>query len=350
MLAKHALPALVTLCIAITVTAWASEPPYQRLAPGTLEQWSCTTTPPEHWIEPHHISDAGFWKPVSVGTAAPYPDEIEPWDQYRWPFIWAGEDVEPGKAVYFRRWFTLDGQVNAATLRFCSYGEKSVVYLNGEQIAELDQPGSLTTIDITNRVQSGANHLAVAVIRGAKSYGLLVMGEAELTWPPDRLQWLTKNSLERHEMVLEQAQVRDKAPVRAARWTITPFLPNGADSGWQFTEPGLSLDWEGTSYPTVHPHGGMPEHSTAYFKTHFATYGAVTSAVLQVLGDDSYEVYVNGFPVAVEKRMGQAYIPCRVDVTEYVHEGNKLNTIAARVTNDWGPGRIHIQPTVTICF
>jgi hypothetical protein len=350
MLNKPILIVLAALCIAAMPKTYASELPLQRLAPGTMEQWEYTTTPGEHWTEPHDAPEPGLWKPVSVGTPAPYPDGIEPHDQYRWPFIWAAQDVQPGKAVYFRRWFTLDGQIQAATLRFCSHAEATVVYLNGKRLVEIEQPGTLTTVDVTDRVQTGTNWLAIAVIRGQNNYGLLAMGEAELTWPPHTLQWYAKDTLDPREMLLERAQLPGRAQAQAPAWTIPPLLPHGAASGWKLAEPALNLELEGVGYPTIQPQGGMPEYSAAYFKTQFAAYGAITSAVLQVLGDDSYEVYVNGYPVAVEKRMDRAYIPVRVEIAAYLMHGNMTNILAAKVTNDWGPGRVHIQPTVIMQF
>ncbi len=350
---------LLGLCMATVALAQMSRPVYERIPSGITEQWQWSTAPGEHWTEVGDIEQTGEWRPVRIGTSAPYPNEIRPTDQYRWPFIWATEDVEAGKAVYFRRILHVDGQVKAATLRLCSYGDETVVYLNGEQLLELDKPGTLTTVDITGRLRNGSNSLAVAAIRGARNFGLLVMGEAELTWPPTQLKWITTDKLDERESASVTRRAVDPQGEYTPAWTVSSAaMPIGsslesmyvAPRGWRLAEPGLSLELRGTSYATVQPPGGMPEYSTAYFKASFSTGGAVTRTRLLILGDDGYEVYVNGCLVAVEKRVDRAYIPLRVDVTEYMHGGNQLNTIAAQVTNDWGPGRIHIQPTVTICF
>jgi len=306
-----------------------------------LAGWRCTTAPGEQWTAWRGLpGDGAQWQPVAVGTPAPYPLEVEPADQHRWPFVWTPEDVPPGKAVYFRRNFQMPGQAPMARLRVCAYGSLAL-YLNGERLLHADEEGKLFEVDVTDKVVTGANQLAAAVIRGGKNYGLLVMGEAEFLATDQT--WHTTKELGKEDQYNRALQRPGRTPVSVPAWAMP-----GTALRWDPVEPGLSLEWEGVSYPTMQPVGGMPEYSTAYFRGSLNIDGLPVSGVLQILGDDGYEVYVNGHVVAVEKRADKAYMPAVVDITDYLTCGDNL--IAAKVTNDWGPGRIHLQPTIIMQF
>jgi hypothetical protein len=310
--------AACTIMAAITAPASAE---WRRVIRPDGSGWRCTTQAVEDWAM-LEAADSEAWSPVRVGTPAPYPEDVEPADQYRWPFIWSKEDMEATKAVYFRRTVNFDANVTAARLGVCAWGENLVVYLNGEKVLENPTMGQLHNIDLTDRLKPGANVIAAAVVRGEKNYGLLVMGEAEVQWPAKD-----------YCLVSESSQ--------------RPAL--GADA-WKSAEEALALDYEGTPYPAVQPPGGMAEYSTAHFMLPLSVDGSMPlAAALRIAGDDSYEVKVNGQVVAVEKRVSRAYVPVTVDVTKFIEAGG-TNIITARVTNDWGPGRIHLRPTAMLLF
>jgi len=227
------------------------------------------------------------------------------------------------------------------------YDDAVIAYLNGERLLRSDKTGVLHDIDIAEHLKTGDNWFAIAVTRGEKNYGLLVMGEAELVWPLQESRWEATDKLTDYD----QKKRTTFLPTRSLKHSYTPrwtTMCTMGDWAWSRTEPGLKLTWDNITYPTIQPPGGMPEYSTAYFLLDLGIAGRALSGVLQILGDDSYEVYVNGHVVAVEQRADKAYLPTIVDITDYLLHG--CNVIAAKVTNDWGPGRIHIQPTILMHF
>ncbi len=330
------------LLLGFWALAYVNAAEWQRMP---YNRWECTIKPGERWVSGGK-GDGSEWEPVRIGTAAPYPEQVEPADQYRWGFMWSKEQVAVGEAVYFRRWIRVDaGEIKHATLRMCAYGS-FVAYLNGQQLLRSDETGVLHEINITEFLKTGDNRFAIAVVRGEKNYGLLVMGETELTWPLQESAWRTADTLAGHEL-----KKRETPYTRSLRRSYTPYwtrMPLIGNWAWTRTEPGLDLNWDDTTYPTIQPKGGMPEYSTAYFQLRISFHELPVSGVLQILGDDGYEVYVNGYVVAVEKRADKAYLPVVVDITDYLRCHG--STIAAKVTNDWGPGRVHIQPTVMVQF
>ena len=336
-------PMAFSLALAFLLLAPAHAAEWVTLSGGLRHFWRCTTTPGEHWTAWARLdSDGGNWRPVSLDTPAPYPGAMEPVDQYMWPFMWIEGDVPAGKAVYFRRPIeVVAGQIAHATLKICAYGS-FVAHLNGKQLLRSDETGVLHEIDMTEHLHNGCNELAIAVTRGEKNYGLLVMGDVELLWPVHESPWQVTDELGSEEQAGHPPP--QHAALEGRAWTT-----NRVTTRWPMSEPGLELTWEDTSYPTVQPVGGMPEYSTAYFRLPFYLCGLLADGVLQILGDDSYQVYVNGHLVAVEKRADHAYLPVVVDISDYLLCGN-TNVIAAKVTNDWGPGRVHIQPTMMVQF
>lgn len=317
---RRILLALVTLMLlALAVSPVSAE--WRRVIRDDGSGWQCAIEAIEDWARPQ-AAESLAWTPARVGTPGPYPEEVEPADQYRWPFIWSKEDVQAGKAVYFRRTLDLQATVNAARLQVCAWGQNLVVYFNGEKILESPDMGTLHTIDLTDHLKPGDNVIAAAVVRGEKNYGLLVMGEAEVAWPGTD-----------YCLVAEGAD-----------------RPSLGSDAWTMAEEALTLEYEGASYASVQPPGGMDEYSTAHFMLPFDVDGYMPlAAALRIVGDDSYEVKVNGQVVAVEKRVSRAYIPVTVDITDQIRVGG-TNIITARVTNDWGPGRIHLLPTAMLLF
>ncbi|MFO7946578.1 MAG: hypothetical protein R6V19_07180 [Armatimonadota bacterium] len=306
---------IVFLCASPLLAKW------QRVIHEDGSGWQVSVEPIEHWTSAEG-AESPKWQPVRVGTPASYPESVEPADQYRWPFIWSQEPVEAKKAVYFRRTIHLDALVQSARVQVCAYGTELVVYLNGEKLIETGEMGALHTIDLTERLKPGPNIIAAAVVRGEKNFGLLVMGEAEVQWP--MLQY--------------------------SRVAVGHQMPPMESELWKPCEEGLALEWEGTSYPTIQPEGGMAEYSTAHFMMPLTTGEYLPfAAALRIAGDDSYEVKVNGKVAAVQKCASRSYMPVTVDISDYLSAGGH-NIITARVTNDWGPGRIHLLPSAILLF
>jgi len=313
--------ALVSPAMVLLATAACG----QTLVPMPRElsqRWLCSTSATEGWNAPGY--DARGWVHVTYDIPAGYPSWMTPAQQARHRFMWHPAGANRMHPVYFRRTLTLDNKPTAALLKVCA-DDQFRLFVNGQLIGAEQRAGHTRRFDVAAVLHPGANVIGVEATDIAPwGYGLLVVGEITQTWG-DRSGW------------------------RCARkpgglWTASGF----DDRRWApaVADRAPDIVVEDRSYACVTTPTDIRDFATAYFRKVLAVDGLPVAGGLTVLADDSYELYVNGKLLAVQKRPEQSYVPFETDLTDKLHHGR--NALAVKVTNTWGPARLYCVPTVTM--
>lgn len=317
---------LLTAAAALVLMSAAYGQGLPTMPPDLQARWQSSLQADEGW------NDRGFegiWSPVVRDLPARYPEWVEPERQMLCSYMWYPGGAHTNQPVYFRRTVWLPGQVEAGLLDLTADDEFQL-YVNGRGIGRSAKAYENVTFDITSYLQPGANVIAVQA-RNLKppGYGLLVIPEITQSFPmSDASAWRTATSA-------------------GSGWQAPSF----DDRGWAAAvpDPAPPIKLESLEpFACIAIAGGMQDFSTAYFRRTLELDGMPLDASLVILSDDSYELYVNGTLLAVEKRVNKSYLPRRVGLTRYLLPGK--NTLAVKVTNDWGPGRLYCVPTVTMTF
>jgi hypothetical protein len=310
------------LALPLTVAACA-----QALAPmprPLAERWLCSTTAGEGWNAPGY--DARGWAPVTYDLPAGYPEWMTADMQARHRFMWHPGGPNRMHPVYFRRALFLDEKPSAARLQVCA-DDQFRLFVNGHLVGEEQHAGRTRHFEVAAALRPGANVIAVEAADVAPwGYGLLVVGEITQTWA-------------------------GKTGWRCARNPGRLWVASGFDdSRWPAAvldrAPDIVVD--DASFSCVTTPTDIGDFATAYFRRVLCVDALPVTASVTVLGDDSYELYVSGKLVAVEKRPEQSYMPYTTDVTAALHYGR--NALAVKVTNTWGPSRLYCAVTATMAL
>jgi len=286
-------------------------------------RWQCALTARAGWNAPGY--DSTDWQ-----TVATVPGRYLDWMDARWQslmsFMWHPAGANTGRQVYFRRSLWLPGHVVEATINVAA-DDQFMLYVNGRGVGQSRVAHQDNEFNIAPYLRTGPNVIALqAMDVQPPGYGLLVVPQIRQTWPPgDGAGWRCPPASQWDPCGRGSEQWPQAAPDAAP-----PIKLRG------YEEPFACL-----SVP-----GGMKAFSTAYFYRPLDLDGVPLPASITVLGDDGYELFVNGRLVAVEKRPDRAYWPQQVNVADLLHPGR--NHLALKVTNDWGPGRMYCVPTVTM--
>jgi len=304
---------LPLLAVLLSPTVWGQD--LLRMPSSLQARWRCSLSAAYGWNDRGY--DASRWTRPVFDIPGRYPAWAEPEDQALHSFMWHPAGANTGKPVYFRRSLYLPGQVTQALVS-ASADDQFMLYVNGRGMVHNKEAHTDSGFDIAPYLKPGQNVIAVqAQDIQPPAYGLLVAPGLTQVFPmagggwqysPDGRQW--------------QAATDDKNP---------PISVEGMKPFRCLSAP-----------------GGMKEFSTAYFRRTIQLDGLPLEAPTVVLGDDSYELTVNGKLVTLEKRLERAWMPRRTNLAPFLRPGD--NTIMVKVTNDWGPGRFYCVPTVTMTF
>ena len=302
------------LLMLLSPAVWGQD--FLRMPDSLQARWRCSTAPGHGWFGRKY--DVSSWISPRFGIPGRYPEWAAPEDQALHNFMWHPAGANTGKPVYFRRSVHLPGEIEQALIHVCA-DDQFMLYVNGEGVAQSKEAHRDSSFDVTCRLFNGDNLFAVQAMNiKPPGYGLLVAPEVTQRFSMRDGEW---------------------------KWSLegkTPWYPASVDKA-----PRIKLEnlepFECLSLP-----GGMDEFSTAYFHRTLPLDGLPIEASVVVLADDSYELYVNGKLVTLEKRAERAYIPRKADLLPFLHPGQ--NSLVVKVTNDWGPGRFYCVPTVTMTF
>jgi len=301
------------LVLLFSPAVWGQD--LMRMSSDLQARWRCSLTARPGWNDRGH-DDRRWSKPV-YDIPGRYPGWAEPEDQALHAFMWHPAGANTGRPVYFRRSLFLPGQVTQALVSVCA-DDQFMLYVNGRGMVQSQEAHSDSSLDIAPYLKPGDNVIAVqAKDIQPPAYGLLVAPGITQVFPMAGGGWLYSADGRRW-----QAAAADTSP---------PIHVEGMAPFVCFSAP-----------------GGMKEFSTAYFRRTIRIDGLPLEAATVILGDDSYELTVNGKLVTMEKRLERAWMPRRVDLAPFLKPG--ANTLAVKVTNDWGPGRFYCVPTVTMTF
>ncbi|MEN6640972.1 MAG: hypothetical protein ABFE08_00865 [Armatimonadia bacterium] len=302
---------LVLICPAV----WGQD--FLRMPDSLQVRWRCSTAAGSGWNQAGYNA-SGWTKPV-FGIPGRYPQWAAPEDQTLHLFMWHPRGANTGRPVYFRRNVYLPGQVTEATVNVCA-DDQFMLYVNGRSLMQSQAAHQDRSIDLTGQLQPGANVIAVqAKDVQPPGYGLLVTPMITQAFRMDDGSW--------------QYSANGRTGwQKAAADKTAPIKVEGIERGFScLTAP-----------------GGMKDFSTAYFRRTIQLDGLPLEAPTVILGDDSYELKINGKLVTLEKRLERAWMPRKVDIAPFLRPG--ANTVMVKVTNDWGPGRFYCVPEVTMTF
>ena len=310
--------------LAVLVVSLAAAQPLSPMPRPLAARWLCSTSADEGWNAPGY--DASGWAHVTYDLPAGYPEWMTPTQQARHRFMWHPDGPNRMHPTYFRRALFLDEKPEAATLRVCA-DDQFRLFVNGELIGEEDHAGQTRRYDVAEALHPGANVIAVeATDVKPWGYGLLVVGEFTQEWT-EKSAWRC---------------AREVTP----RWTDSGF----DDSSWLPATldraPEVAAGEQVYSCFTTPTEIG--DYGTAYFRRVLKLDGLPVAGSLTILGDDSYELYVNGQLTAVQRRPEESYLPYTTDLTDKLHHGR--NALAVKVTNTWGPSRLYCVPRVEMVF
>lgn len=286
--------------------------------PDSLQgRWRSSITVGNGWNAAGY--DASRWTKPVFGIPGRYPQWAAPEDQALHLFMWHPAGANTGKPVYFRRNVYLPGQVTQASVNVCA-DDQFMLYVNGRSLVQSQEAHKNHGFDITSQLQHGVNVLAVQAKDVQPSgYGLLVAPMITQAFRMDDGSW--------------------------------QYSANGR-TGWQKAAadkaPPIKIEGIERPFACLTAPGGMKDFSTAYFRRTIQVDGLPLEAPTVILGDDSYQLKVNGRLVTLEKRLERAWIPRKVDIAPFLKLG--ANTVMVKVTNDWGPGRFYCVPEVTMTF
>lgn len=303
------------LLVLLSPAVWGQD--FLRMPDNLQAQWRSNTTAGTGWNQTGY--DASSWMKPVFDIPGRYPQWAAPEDQALHLFMWHPRGANTGKPVYFRRNVYLPGQVTQATVNVCA-DDKFMLYVNGHGMMQSDEAHKDRTADLTSQLRHGVNVIAVqAKDIQSPGYGLLVVPMITQAFRmDDGGWWYSANG----KTGWQRASADDTPPIKV-EGIEQPFAC--------FTVP-----------------GGMKEFSTAYFRRTIQLDGLPLEAPTVVLGDDSYELKINGKLVTLEKRLERAWMPRKVDIAPFLRPG--ANTVMVKVTNDWGPGRFYCVPEVTMTF
>lgn len=300
--------------LAITLGAVAQAADFVTMPAGLQARWQCSLTAHPGWNDRGY--EASRWRSVRW-LPGRFPLAMEPEQQSLYSFMWSPRNPPLGDWVYFRRSVWLPGQIQDATVGVQA-DDQFQFFVNGLPIGRNDKAHESVAYEITNRLTTGQNLLALqARDVQAPARGLLVVPEITQRWLMNDGGW--------------QCSTDGRHWRRAAPDKNPPMALKGL-------EP----------FACISVPGGMKEFSTACFRRTLAIDGVPLEAEVVILADDSYELRVNGTLVTLEKRLEKAYFPRQVNLARYLHPGQ--NALLVKVTNDWGPGRMYCVPTVTMTF
>lgn len=303
-------PILLTL---LSPAVWGQD--LVRMSSDLQARWRCSLTARHGWND-RGYDDRRWSRPV-FDLPGRYPAWAEPEDQALHSFMWHPAGANTGKPVYFRRSVYLPGQVTEALVNVCA-DDQFMLYVNGRGMVQSKQAHQDSGYDLAPYLKPGDNVIAVqARDIQPPAYGLLVAPGLTQAFPMASGGW--------------------QYSANGRQWQ-----PAAADKNPPIQVEGMA------SYACLSAPGGMREFSTAYFRRTIRLDGLPLEAPTVILGDDSYELTVNGKLVTIEKRLERAWRPRKVDLAPFLKPG--ANTLLVKVTNDWGPGRFYCLPTVTMTF
>jgi hypothetical protein len=219
----------------------------------------------------------------------------------------------------------VSGQVTDAYFRLCA-DDQFRFFANGQLVGSERQSGATRGFALTKLLQAGANMLAAEArdVMGS-SCGLLVVGEVTQEWPfeADEQAWRCSSSA-------------------GIGWTEAGY----DDAPWAaaVADRAPAMVVEERRYNCFTTPQDLEDFSSAYFRRNLDLDGVPVAAKVTILGDDSYQLYVNGRLVALERRADYAYRPMTMDITSALHHGR--NALAVKITNAWGPARLYCLPVV----
>lgn len=311
-------------CLSLGVLSLVSAGPLAPTSRLLAQRWRCSTKATAGWNAPGY--NAAQWVPVTCDLPAAYPAWMTPELQARHRVMWHPGGANRMHPVYFRRTLTLDGKPAAASLRVCA-DDRFRLFVNGRLVGGEAECMRTGEFDVTSFLRAGANVIGVeAVDTKPWGYGLLVVGEVTQAWT-------------------------DKSAWRCQRRAFGQWKASGFDDHlWPraVVDRAPDIAVEGKSYGCLTTPTDLGDYETAYFRRRLSLDGLPVSGNLTVLGDDSYELYVNAKLTALEKRPELAYHPVTLDIGDRLHSGH--NAIAVKITNVWGPARLYCVPTATIEF
>lgn len=323
MRASSALVLVLVLGTGATVLAATLEP----LPASLTGRWLTSLRVKAGWEAPGY--DTTGWVRAACDLPGAYPEWMTPTQQARYRFLWHPSGANRGKPVYFRRPLHVSGRVTTARFALCA-DDQFKFYVNGHLQGTQTVAHQTRDYEVAPLLRPGANLLAAeARDVQAPGYGLLVVGEVTQEWP----------------FVRQQKSWRC-ATKATAGWN----RPDYDDRKWAFSvadrAPAIVVP-EGT-YACFTTPREIGDFASAYFRRCLDLDGLPTAASITILGDDSYDLYVNGRRLALERRVDRAYRPARVDVTAALHPGR--NVLAVKITNTWGPARLYCLPKVTLAL
>ncbi len=312
---------LVLLVACLAGTAFAAA--FETMPPELKSKWRSSLSAASGWNECGY--DTAGWVPVVYDLATAYPNWMTPAQQARHQFMWHPAGNNNGQLVYFRRQLWIDGRVTDALFRVCA-DDQFRFFVNGRLVGGARESGATRVFAATSDLLQGANVLAAeARDTMGQAYGLLVMAEVTQEWPfvPEEHRWRCSTTA-------------------GDGWTTVGYNDDKWGHAVPDRAPAILVD--SRRYSCFTTPQDLPDFGTAYFRRTLDLDGVPVSAQVTILGDDSYQLYVNGELMALEGRADYAYRPRVVDVGSALHPGR--NILAVKITNTWGPARLYCAPVV----
>lgn len=316
---------LVLAVAGLAAAAFAA--PLETMPPELKSRWYSSLSVTSGWNESGY--DTAGWVPVAYDLATPYPSWMTPAQQARHQFMWHPAGNNNGQLVYFRRQLWVDGRVTDALFRVCA-DDQFRFFVNGRLVGGARESGATRTFVTAGDLRPGANVLAAeARDTMGQGYGLLVVAEVTQEWPfvPEEQRWRC-------------------ATTAGSDWTAVDYKDDDWVPAVADRAPAIYVD--GRHYSCFTTPQDLPDFGIAYFRRTLNLDGVPVSAQVTILGDDSYQLYVNGRLMALEGRVDYAYRPCVVDISSVLQPGR--NILAVRLTNSWGPARLYCAPVVKTVF
>lgn len=318
---------LAAVLLLVVLTGGAVAATYETMPAELAAKWLSSPSASEGWNETGYDTDG--WVPVTYDLAVAYPNWMTPEQQAMHQFMWHPAGNNNGQTVYFRRQLWVGGHVTDAFFRVCA-DDQFRFFVNGRLVGGARESGATRSFAVGEDFRPGANMVAAEArdMMGG-GYGLLVMGEVTQEWP---------------FMTEEQAWRCDVSV--GSGWIESDY----DDAQWQHAvaDRAPAIEVGNRRYQCFTTPEDLSDFASACFRRNLDLDGVPVSAQVTILGDDSYQLYVNGKLMALERRVDYAYRPACVDITSALHAGR--NTLAVKITNTWGPARLYCLPVVKMAF
>ncbi len=317
---------LMVVVLLVLAVGGALAAPLEPLPPELAAKWLSALSARDGWNALGY--DTEGWAPVSYDLPVSYPIWMTPAQQARHRLMWHPAGNNNGQPVYFRRQLWVSGRVTEAFFRVAA-DDQFRFYANGRLLGEEREPLVLRQFTLDG-LAPGANVLAAEArdVMG-QSRGLVVIGEVTQEWPFTAEEQAWRCSLS-----------------TGTGWTGADY----DDTQWQPAVPDRApaIEADHQRYECFTTPQDLDGFVNAYFRRTLDLDGVPVAAKVTILGDDSYQLYVNGQLVALERRMDYAWRPATVDITSALHHGR--NVLAVQITNTWGPARLYCAPVVKMVF